>query len=302
MSNWSIAVFAKDEEATIESCLRAIEQAEGGIASQTTLIVNGCTDSTIERALDYRQRSALQLEVFSCPAASKANAWNRFIHDLRPDADLYFFVDGYVLVEPDALVRLAEALASNPLSHAATSRTLDGPGSEQQSRGDLLPRRLLGGLHVLGRPFVDAIVERGYRQPFGLYRGDGLIGSMLMHDLDPRRHAWRRDRVAVVEGKTWSHRLLSPFRYKDVKRHFRRRIYHARGRLENPAIREIIQAHGYEGLPAHADAMIADWLSRQDEDTLRRLRRDPFMRLALRQLKPESPPATSTMMLEPCAA
>ena len=300
MSRWSIAVFAMNEEATIVPCLEAIERAAAGVESCITVIVNGSTDATVERVQEYRRHAPIETSVLSCPAASKANAWNSFIYDLRPEADFYFFVDAYARVEPDAFARLAEAMLEQEEAHAVTSVPTTGRGAHKVAQSIRTSGGLHGTLHMLRKSFVDEIVRRGIRQPFGLYRGDGLIGAMALSNFKATLEGWERERIAVVPERTWTHRPPSPFRLADVKRQFRRQILQARGRLESRAMGEVIRSAGFEGMPSHADAMIVDWLSRQDQEKRRSLRRDPFMRLALRRLAPTAVPAPSALRLEPC--
>ncbi|MCB1972160.1 MAG: glycosyltransferase family 2 protein [Geminicoccaceae bacterium] len=286
MARWSVSVFAKNEEDSVSSCLAAVDAALAGSPSVVTVIVNGSTDRTFERVCRYRDGRRPDMRAFRSSLASKANAWNSFVHDLKPEADLYFFVDAYARVEPDAFRRLAAALERHPQAHAATSVPTTGRSASLVAGNSIEHGGLHGTLHVLRREFVDGIVHRGIRQPFGLYRGDGLIGAMAMHDFDARRNRWDKQRVAVVTEPTWHHRPLSPFRRKDLERHFNRLVMQARGRLENAAIRDIIYKDGFEALPQHADAMIGDWLSRQSAATLLRLWLEPFTALAMRKLRP----------------
>ena len=296
---WSVTVFAKNEEASIARCLDAISAAEAPSDRHLSIVVNGSTDNTIDRILAWKSKTSTQLDLFQSPIASKANAWNGFIYDQRPKADIYFFVDAYAFVETGAFRALAEALDQNPKAHAASSIPTTGRSAAKVAKNFIQYGAVHGTLHALRASFIERIVERELRQPFGLYRGDGLIAAMAMHDLDPKHNVWDKERVAVVEEPTWTHRELSIFRPADVKRHFNRMISQARGRLENAAIRDIVHLHGFEALPDHADAMITDWLSERSPNELAKLRRNPFTRLALGQLKPKYYPAKTSLELVP---
>jgi hypothetical protein len=153
---------------------------------------------------------------------------------------------------------------------AATAETLTQGG------------RLHGQLHAFRPAFLDRLTEAGLRLPVGLYRGDGLLGSMACHNLDPRHVAWDGHRIAGAQAATYCIPQLSPLRPGDIRRQFRRKIRQMRGRLENAAISAIIYEHGYQGLPGHADDMIAAYLQTHPVPAVS-LPDRTFMALALRQ-------------------
>jgi pyruvate/oxaloacetate carboxyltransferase len=78
--------------------------------------------------------------------------------------------------------------------------------------------------------------------------------------------------------------MLSPFRIRDLKRQFQRKIRQMRGRLENLAIQSIVYVHNYEGLPEYADDMVNAFLTEHGRPAVGFLDR-PFQALALRQIR-----------------
>lgn len=144
--------------------------------------------------------------------------------------------------------------------------------------------RLHGQLHGLRRDFIDRLVGRGIRLPIGLYYGDGLVGSMAMHDLNSLNIEWDTSRIVGLSDASYEIPTLSVFRVRDLRRQFNRKIRQMRGRLENAAIREIIYMSGYEGLPEYSDDMIRAFLAEHDDPPVS-LPDRPFMALAKRQAR-----------------
>jgi hypothetical protein len=299
---WSVTVFAKDEIGSIELCLSAIDAACGDTDSHVTVVINGSRDDTYKSVLRYRQLcSSRPLSIFMIPFGDKANAWNKFIYDLRPRAHTYFFVDAYAVVEEHAFQLLASALSNNILANAATGVPSAGRCAAAVAARMHAMGGLHGALHALPLQFVDRICENRFRLPIGLYRGDGLIGSMAMHDLDPLVHPWWPRRVIVVDAATWTQRILSPFRPRDVRRQCSRMVRQARGRLENQAIKKIIYRCGYGGLPAFADDMIAEWLSGISSAERRMLKTQPLTWAAMMRIPGRTRPTATELMARPLA-
>ena len=283
--DWNVAVFCRNEQKSIGRCIESIAQAGSGRRTLVTLIVNGSTDGSAAAAVEAARNCGANLAVYTIPHGDKANAMNRFYYDLRESADYYFFVDAYVRISPTALTELESCLATRPDITAATGIAANGRTMSLHSAPTLAwGGHLHGQLHALRRDFVDRLVDRGIRVPIGLYYGDGLVGSMAMHDLDPLHIEWKTQRIGGSPGATYEIPMLSPFRVDDLKRQFHRKVRQMRGRLENLAIRGIVYEQGYEGLPAYADDMLLDYLARNAPPRQSPVNR-PFQALALRQIR-----------------
>jgi hypothetical protein len=198
-------------------------------------------------------------------------------------AQLYFSVDGYVTIGPRSFEGLAAGLAGRPTAVAATGIAINGR-TMHLSSGDILESggNLQGQLHALRPGFVDRMVSQGISLPIGLYRGDGLLGSMAAHDLDAIGTQWDTRRVVGVAEATFEIPSLSLFVPRDLRRQFWRKVRQMRGHLENAAIKTVIYRRGFTALPAYADEMISSYLNDYGVPPTR-LADQPFMRLALRQ-------------------
>jgi hypothetical protein len=204
---------------------------------------------------------------------------------LREAARYYFFIDAYTKIGARSLAVMESLLADNPDAVAATGIASNGRTMVLDSARTLTEgSRLHGQLHALRPHFVDRLVARDLRLPIGLYYGDGLVGSMALHNLDPVYHDWEQKRIAHSAEATYEIPMLSLFRPRDLKRQFHRKVRQMRGRLENLAIRHIVYHQGYEGLPEYADDMVKGYLSRHGRPAVS-IQNRPFQALAIREIQ-----------------
>jgi hypothetical protein len=287
--DWNVAVFCRNERSSVVDCIASIADASRDRRALITLIVNGSSDDSAALAQGVAERRGIPIAIFAIAHADKSNAINQFCHRLREPARYYFFIDAYAKIGLGSMAVMEALLVQRPDATAATGvaangRTMKLDAPRASGGGD----RLHGQLHVLRAEFVDRLVARNLRLPIGLYRGDGLVGSMVSHDLDPVRHDWEPKRIAGSAEATFEIPMLSMFRPRDLIRQYHRKVRQMRGRMENLAIRGIIYQNGYEGLPEFADDLVKDWLSRKARPAVS-LPDRPFLALAVRQIKAARP-------------
>ncbi len=288
--DWQVGVFGRNEASRIGQCIASIARAGRGLRVLATVLLNGTADNSAEVALCAARAEALPIEIYHFTHADKSNAINRFFHDLRAPADAVCCVDAYALIGPDSLSGFTRAFADRPDARLATGIAINGRSEPRSVERTLTVGGVTHGqLYAPGRAFLDRLTGRGLRLPLGLYRGDGLLGSMAAHDLDPVTQPWENRRVIGVKDATYEIASLSPFRLADVRRHLRRRVNHMRGRLETAAMKEIIYIGGYAALPEHADDMIRAFLAAHGPPPTP-LRDRPFMAAALRRVRDARPP------------
>ena len=262
----SVAVFARNEAAGLQDCLRALDVALDGQDASLTVVLNGTTDDSAGAVRRFAGAARHPVRLFDIPFADKSNAWNQYVHALAPSGGqgtaLHVFVDAYATVTPGSIRALAAALAETPRALAAAALPSCGRSAPAQRSQMRRSPSLHGSLHALRGDFLDRVRAAGIRLPVGLYRGDGLIGSLVVHDLDAVANPWNIDRIVLAEAATWTVAPLSPFRPRDLQRLWNRRIQQARGGFEDAALRECIYSDNLTGLPPFADQMVADWLVR----------------------------------------
>ncbi len=295
---WSVAVFGRNEAPTLGSCLAALAAAGRGINLEVAVMLNGCTDDSTLVARRAMERLGLHGLVCSIPFADKSNAINAWLHDLAPAADTYVCVDAYAMVAPDALQQLGAALAAAPTALAAAAMPSTGRSAQHLRQTMRQYSGLHGSLFALRGGFVARLRAAGLRLPVGLYRGDGLLGAIVLHDLDAVGTARNDERIALVPKATWATPRLRPWRPADLVRYLRRQVRQARGRLESAAIREVIYRAGFAGLPADANRMIAEWAAADPRSRAPRFWRDPLGWLALRQARHATPPDPRSLVPE----
>jgi hypothetical protein len=279
----SVSVFCQNEATRIGACVASIAAAACGLDVHLTVIANGSRDGSLALGMAAAQAAGLPARGISLALGDKASAINQALYDLRKPASLYVHVDGYAIIGAGTLRGFIQALDTHPDARAATGIAINGRTMKLATEETLKHgNRLHGQLHALRPSFVDRLTGAGLRLPVGLYRGDGLLGSMVCHDLDAVGTPWDGHRIVGVADATYLIPQLSPWRPGDIARQFRRKIRQMRGKMENAAIGAIIYKHGYGGLPAHADEMLADWLSGGGAVPVALFDR-PFMALALQQ-------------------
>jgi glycosyltransferase involved in cell wall biosynthesis len=258
----SVAVFCHNEAARIGACLKSIAASGRGFRLGVTVIANGTTDDSVPRAQSAVEDANLPAHIYTIAHGDKSNAINHSFYTLRQRAKLHVFVDAYAIVAPNAFSGFAAMLSSHHEAVAATGiagngRTMAAATEETLRDGG----RLHGQLHAFRPAFLDRLTEAGLFLPIGLYRGDGLLGSMACHDLDPLDNPWEPSRIKGTVEAVYEIPRLSPFRPADIRRQYRRKLRQMRGLLENAALMSVIYSKGFTGLPQYADEMISDWLA-----------------------------------------
>jgi hypothetical protein len=280
----SVAVFCHNEADRIGPCLKNIAAAGRGFKLGVTVITNGTTDSSVAVACRAIDAEGLPGRLYSIAHGDKSNAINHSFYTLRQAARLHVFVDGYALIAPDSISGFAAMLSSHKEAVAATGVAGNGRTMKDATEQTLRDGGALHGqLHAFRPAFLDRLTASGIRLPIGLYRGDGLLGSMACHDLLPLQNPWESHRIKGTVEAVYEIPRLSPFRPRDVLRQYRRKLRQMRGLLENASLQAIIYTAGFEALPDYADDMITAWLATGGEVEVSAGDRF-FMSQALRQI------------------
>lgn len=184
-SSWSVAIFAHNVARTIIDCLDSVVQQSPEPAARIYVLVNGSRDATEQLVNDY-SASNPNVTPIRLSLADKANAWNHYVHDIRAEGDVHFFVDGDVTVAPNAFRALSEALLDAPGANAAGALPLTGRDREGWTQRMLALGRLAGGLYALRGRFVSELRDASVRMPTGLI-GEDLFLSCLVKGLLSRK-------------------------------------------------------------------------------------------------------------------
>src|ERR1700730_6111134 len=98
MLTWSAAIFACNEEPCLAPCIEHVIAECVGERAEIHVIVNGSSDQSLSIARDKAQEYLGLVFAHHILHADKPNAWNQYIHSLRIDAVVHFFVDAYAYV------------------------------------------------------------------------------------------------------------------------------------------------------------------------------------------------------------
>jgi len=185
----SVVVAAHDEAAVIEACLASLAaQDESG---DVTVVANGCHDDTAERA---RSRGARVVELAE---AGKANALNH--GDAAAQGFPRLYLDADIVLPPDGLRLLADALDSGAADAAVPSRRLAVDGRPWTVRcWASINQRLPVYDHALfgrGAIMLSASGRRLFTDFPGLVADDLYLDSVV----DPGRRRLVRAVEVVVE-------------------------------------------------------------------------------------------------------
>lgn len=284
-------MFARNERETLVACLKHIARAVDGRDAHVTVVLNGSTDGSALALKTAAPEIDVPFCVYEIPYPDKSNAINQVVHRLRAEAQVCFFVDAYAMITPNSLADLAQALADNPRALAAAAVPSVGRSAEAMRAEMMVNPGLHGSLFALRGEFVARMAQRKLRLPVGLYRGDGLIGSAVMHDLDALNVPWTKEFVAVVPEATWAFRPLSPWNRADRQRQWNRLLRQGRGELEDMAIKRIIYEGNYEALPEFASALVRHLVKEDRPELIAALKRRPLGVFAVREAFRANDPA-----------
>lgn len=242
----AIAVFAHNESTNVITCLESIAwQIRSD--DEVYILDNGSTDGT-DRLVDEFVSTHRAFRHVKIALGDKANAWNVFCHDLKPQADLYVFVDGDCTLGRKSLDQLGACLRDHPSASAASG--VPNPCVSKRY-SDLVGKHhgLVGNLYALSASLMDRIRHHGVRLPVGLVGDDSLLGALVRWDLQPQGD-WECERVAVCNTAVFSYRRLSPCSLSDCRLYWRRKIRYSTRRIQLRLLKPHLKAHGLAGLPA----------------------------------------------------
>ncbi|HEV7267296.1 MAG TPA: hypothetical protein VGN83_20655 [Falsiroseomonas sp.] len=292
MTAWTVAILSSRETpATLAATLSATIQAIGVHAAVIDLVVNGNPGlaAAMSERLDTLPLAAAPgatVRVWELPLGDKAHAWNCYVHQIWPGAELAVFLDGYVAPHPDALRLLDEGLALTPGAIAATGVPTVGRSAGKTRARLLREGGTHGNLHALRGETMRRFHAAGFRMPLGLYRTDALLNSTMALNLDPSSHDWDPRRVLVHPDASWSLRPLAWHRPADLLTQLRRILRQHRGEVEKLAFAHHLMTLRArpEHLPPTATGLVEAWLRSAPARARQALRFRPMLQMAVRRM------------------
>jgi glycosyltransferase involved in cell wall biosynthesis len=253
--SWSLALFAHNEGRHIRVALESVVRAAGDNDVEVWVLANGCTDSTSDavRACADLLPSLWLVEI---DVADKANAWNVYVHEIitperAREIEVYFFMDGDVTLEGDALGLLAAALASVPAAQAAGGMPATGRDRISWRARMVRNGTLAGNLYALRASFIDRVRQAGVRVPRGLVFEDSLVSWLVATDFGQTARGDGNPQCIFCANAEFSFRSMSPMRPADYAVYLRRKIRYATGGLQLEMLTNVLRAKGLGAMPAH---------------------------------------------------
>ena len=247
---WSVAVFAHNERKAIGACLESIFAQKIEAELHVYVLANGCTDGTASEVLKLAAKWPA-VRLIEIKLGDKANAWNIFVHELAPASAIYFFVDGDVRLDTDALRRLAHAIQSSPESSIASAVPGSGRHRAKYTKLIIEEHGVQGNFYCISSIFVSKLRLRNIRLPVGFVREDGLVGALAKFSLDPKTERWNDSRVKICSEAKFIFRSMRSWHPSDWRKYYRRRVRYSVGHFENRMWRSIWWHQGTESMPAN---------------------------------------------------
>lgn len=254
------AVFAHNEADHIIAALDSIERE---CSADVHVLVNGSTDGTLDVVREYAVTKP-NVQPVMITVADKANAWNVFVHEIRPDADVYYFMDGDCRIAPGAIEVIESRMRKDEESGGDRPNAYSSTPPEVGRRQVLATLSLIeeeglqGALYALTREFVIRLREKQIYLPKGVVGDDGLVGALAHWDLEPAT-GWKTGKIAVLRDAKFEYDRLSPWRVRDLKLYFNRRVRYSVRHLQNRIIKEAFHREGLDWLYGSFDRLYREY-------------------------------------------
>lgn len=233
MAGYSVVTFAFNEEANLAQTLASIRAATDDALIKVTVVANGCTDSTAEVARQAMQGWEVPHQVIELALGDKCNAWNTYVYDHLPEADVHFFVDSDVTFSDRAFPQLYGQLAQSPGMNAVTGLPCSGRNAPQYLELATRYSCLFGNLYGLTHEFVQRLKGQGIRLPVGLSWIDAQITKLVNDNLEYAKDDYR-GRVTFVAGVGYRFDSLKPWNPDHIRLYINRICRYKAGQLQEP--------------------------------------------------------------------
>lgn len=241
----AIAVFAHNEERNIIRCLQTVKAAANQ-GDECFVLNNGSTDRTGDVVAAFIKDDP-RFHLVEISVGDKSNAWNVFVHEIKPQASVYLFLDGDCWIDEYSFRALEEALQISPQANVASA--LPAAAVSPKFRQQMIAAGgVAGNLYALSPDFVHRLRTLEIYLPVGLVGDDSLVGALACWDLDPTS-SWARERVVCCPQANFYYQRLSPFSISDLRLLYRRKIRYSLRRFQNLALRKVLKAQGLKALP-----------------------------------------------------
>jgi len=253
-SGCSVAIFAHNISGVIDACIKSVLSSAPDNSVTLYILANGCTDST-ENVVRSLHAEKTNVHLVSIPLADKANAWNHYVHELAPEGDLHFFIDGDVEVELGALSCIAETMDKNPVVNAVGAVPIVGRDRANWIERMISFGRVSGGLYALRGSFLQCLRQNDVKLPIG-FIGEDFLVSALAKDMHSLQGFYTQSPLLQIERHAgFSFRQLSPMRFRDYLSYFRRLVRYRIRDYQLSMLMHHLKIHSNCALPDSVEQM-----------------------------------------------
>lgn len=288
----SVAIFSSREspatlQATTEAAIRAV--GERGlvdvVVNGNRLLASAFAELTPKLQTMCEEHGAV-VRTWFVLCGDKAHAWNTYLHELWPQSEIAFFVDGYARVRGNACALLRQAMLDEPEAMAATGIPTCGRTASHLAAQMLREGGMHGNFYAVKRETMSALRSRGFRLPLGMYRTDSTLGAVLSFRLNPSQYEWDPKQIIVHPAATWDIDERAWWDPAAMLSHYRRLLRQGQGVLENLAVRDhlAVRRQAPETMPETVAELVLEWAARSPGQARRAARFSYPVSRALREL------------------
>jgi glycosyltransferase involved in cell wall biosynthesis len=237
--NYSIVMFAYNEEKNIERSLSSIYANIDNDLSQVIVIANGCTDDTVKILNQYvKDKKFEKLTVVELSVGDKCNAWNEYIHHIAADEDVHFFTDADVQFTSNAFAQMAKKLLATTNASAIAGLPFSGRNIKQYRQMVTEQKLLFGNCYGLKNEFLDLVKEKQFYLPAGLGWIDSAITKIVKRDITDI-DAPINERITFDINCGYLFSKLSVFNWDDIKLYISRIARYKTGQLQQVHLEDL---------------------------------------------------------------
>ena len=250
----TVAVFAYNEASNIANCLRSLQASGLGPDDKIFVLINGTTDNTeavvMQMALDDPRIHAVVISL-----GDKANAWSYYVNHLAaPDTRLHVFVDGDVLVSPDAISEIEAQLDKHPEALAASTLPKGGRTARAWSERILREHGMPGNFYALRGETLARIKALNVNIPVGMIGDDPLLRWLILNNFAPNGQV-DRSRIRPVPKAYFEYESIPFMNWNGFRALFARQMRYQLRDLQMNLLQQHLRTFGLAAMPRRIDSL-----------------------------------------------
>jgi glycosyltransferase involved in cell wall biosynthesis len=254
LTDRSVAVFAHNEAQHIADCLRALQSAGLDPDDRIFVLINGTTDATgavVEQLATQDRR----IHPVIIALGDKANAWSYYVNHLAPpQARLHVFVDGDVLVSPDAIKAIEARLLKHPEALAASTLPKGGRTARAWSERILRDHGMPGNFYALRGETLTRIRALSVNIPVGMIGDDPFLRWLILNDFTPNGPI-DRARIRPVPEAHFEYESIPRTNLRGLRALIARQMRYQLRDLQMNLLQKHLKKFGLAAIPRRIDAL-----------------------------------------------